>query len=412
MKQPDWTFAAIFPLLLASVIAARPIEADGQSRDPYRPVRHEMVEQFIVAEGIDDERVVEAIRSVPRHEFVRPSLRAQAYFDQALDIGHKQTISPPYIVAYMTQMLEPQPDDRVLEIGTGSGYQAAVLSALVKEIYTIEIVDPLGRQAARRLRKLGYRNVHAKVGDGYLGWPEQAPFDKIIVTCSPESVPQPLVDQLKDGGRMIIPLGERYQQVFHLFEKRDGKLVATRLQPTLFVPMTGRSEDRRKVKPDPGNPQIVNAGFEAADATTGRFAHWHYQRRTSLMIDDPSEGRQYICFENDQPGRSAHILQGFAVDGSRIAALSLSLKYRTTDVRAGRQSSDRPSLVLYFFDPKRLPIGRAVIGPWRSDAPEWTATGDRIPIPSRTREAILQIGLNGATGTLCVDDIRLTKHDR
>src|SRR5690606_17600438 len=155
----------------------------------------------------------------------------------------------------------------------------AILSGLVKDVYTIEIVEPLGKQAATKLKRLGYKNVHAKIGDGYLGWPEHAPFDKIIVTCSPESVPQPLLDQLKEGGRMIIPLGERYQQVFHLFEKQQGKLVATRLQPTLFVPMTGHSEDLREVQPDPAHPALVNSGFEAANADSGRFEHWHYQRR-------------------------------------------------------------------------------------------------------------------------------------
>ncbi|MGE0375964.1 MAG: protein-L-isoaspartate(D-aspartate) O-methyltransferase [Planctomycetaceae bacterium] len=392
--------------------AFHPFDAAAQQRDPFAAIRQRMVDEYIVAEGIDDERVVAAMRTVPRHEFVRPSLRAQAYFDQALDIGHKQTISPPYIVAYMTRMLEPQPEDRVLEIGTGSGYQAAVLSGLVKDVYTIEIVEPLGKQASLRLRKLGYDNVHAKVGDGYLGWPEHAPFDKIIVTCSPESVPQPLVDQLSEGGRMIIPLGERYQQVFHLFEKRDGKLVATRLQPTLFVPMTGRSEEARTVQPDAANPALVNAGFEDANPQTGRFDHWHYQRRTSVVTGDAPEGSRYIQFENDEPGRTAHVLQGFAVDGSQIAALTISLKYRTAGVRAGRQLSEQPSLVLHFFDTQRLQIGESVIGPWRSDAGQWTTAGGRIAIPSRAREAIVQIGLNGATGTLCVDDIRLTVHAR
>src|SRR5262249_48250810 len=152
--------------------------------------------------------------------FVSAELRPKAYLDQSLPIGHKQTISPPFIVAYMTETIDPQPTDRVLEIGTGSGYQAAVLANIVKEVYTIEIVEALGKQAAKRLKELGYANVRAKIGDGYKGWPEHAPFDKIIVTCSPEEVPQPLVDQLREGGKMMIPLGERYQQVFYQFEKQ------------------------------------------------------------------------------------------------------------------------------------------------------------------------------------------------
>src|SRR5262249_51631785 len=156
---------------------------------------------------------------VPRHLFVPADKRSGAYQDWIIPMGHKQTVSPPYIVGYMTQTLDPAPEDRVLEIGTGSGYQAAVLSKIVKEVYTIEIIEPLGKEAEKRLRNLRYKNVKVKIGDGYQGWAEHAPFDKIIVTCSPENVPQPLVDQLRDGGRMLIPLGERYQQAFYLYEK-------------------------------------------------------------------------------------------------------------------------------------------------------------------------------------------------
>ena len=158
----------------------------------------------------------------------------------ALPIGEQQTISPPFIVAYMTQEIDPQPTDRVLEIGTGSGYQAAMLSPLVKEVYTIEIVEPLGKRAARTLKRLGYKNVFAKVGDGYLGWPEAAPFDKIIVTCSPEKVPQPLVDQLKDGGLMIVPVGERYQQNLYLFRKHERRAEIRSAQSDAI-----RADDRR-----------------------------------------------------------------------------------------------------------------------------------------------------------------------
>ena len=150
----------------------------------------------------------------------------------------------------------------MLEIGTGSGYQAAVLSPLVKDVYSIEIVESLGKHAAQTLKRLKYTNVHTKIGDGYLGWPEHAPFDKIIVTCSPEKVPQALVDQLKEGGRMIVPVGERYQQVLYLFKKKDGKLINEALRPTLFVPMTGTAEDEREIKPDPLHPKLVNGGFE------------------------------------------------------------------------------------------------------------------------------------------------------
>ena len=405
---------AILPALLVLTSlgqCALPVFAQPR-RDAYRDVRHQMVAKYIAAEGIGNDRVLEAMRNVPRHEFVRPSLRSTAYGDHALDIGHKQTISPPYIVAYMTTTLDPQPNDRVLEIGTGSGYQAAVLSELVAEVYSIEILEPLGRQAAARLRKLGYDNVRTKVGDGYLGWPDHAPFDKIIVTCSPESVPQPLVDQLKDGGKLIIPLGERYQQVFHLLEKRDGQLIEQRLQPTLFVPMTGKSEDLRRVQPDGSKPQIANGGFEQIDADTGRFASWHYQRRSSPTSDGAAVGKHAVRFENDQPGQTSHMLQGLALDGSLLKAVTVSCQYQGADLRGGPEPHQQPALLLHLYDDRRLPIGTATLGPWLVDADDWTTATRRIDLPSRIREAILQVGLNGGTGTLSIDDVRLTPHPR
>ncbi len=221
-----------------------------------------MVEKEIAGAGVKNPRVLDAMRTTPRHEFMPLAERGNAYLDMALPIGEGQTISPPFIVAYMTEQLNPQPGDKVLEIGTGSGYQAAILSPLVKDVYTIEIVKRLGDQAARTLKRLGYKNIHTRVGDGFQGWPDAAPFDKIIVTCSPEEVPQPLVDQLREGGRMIIPKGERYQQTLYLFEKKNGELKSVALLPTLFVPMTGKAEDNRVVKPDPANPELYNGSFE------------------------------------------------------------------------------------------------------------------------------------------------------
>ena len=163
--------------------------------------------------------------------------RADAYEDGPLPIGYDQTISQPYIVAFMTEQLRPKSSDRVLEIGSGSGYQAAVLAELVADVYTIDIIEPLAKTAEATLQRLGYKNVHIKVGDGYKGWLEEAPFDAIIVTCAPEKVPQPLVDQLKDGGRMVIPVGERFAQQLYLLEKKNGQLKESATLPVRFVPM-------------------------------------------------------------------------------------------------------------------------------------------------------------------------------
>lgn len=400
--------AGLFLLTLLAVLHGPGGAAHAQRRDPYRDARLRMVAEDIAAEGVRNPRVLESMRTVPRHLFVRPNLRHLAYFDQALDIGYKQTISPPFVVAYMTEVIDPQPEDRVLEIGTGSGYQAAVLSGLVKDVYTIEIVEQLGKRAASLLKRLDYDNVHAKVGDGYLGWPEHAPFDKIIVTCSPEDIPTPLVEQLREGGRMIIPLGERYQQVFHLLEKRDGKLVETKLLPTLFVPMTGKSEELREVKPDPARPRLVNGGFEELLDETGRAVGWHYQRRSRIVDEQAPEGRNYICFENVAPGRSAHMLQGMALDGSVVSAIRLSFWMQLTDVMPGPESYEKPALYLHFFDAQRRPLGQKVIGPWLDDVSQWRQVETTVAIPVRTREMIVQVGLNGATGTLCIDNITLT----
>jgi protein-L-isoaspartate(D-aspartate) O-methyltransferase len=197
-----------------------------------------MVEKQLRPRGIDDPRVLRVMAKVPREKFIAPQLQARAYEDGPLPIGFGQTISQPYIVAFMTQALKPKATDRVLEIGTGSGYQAAVLSELVAEVYTIEIVRPLAQRAATVLNALGYKNVLVKGGDGYKGWPEHAPFDSIIVTAAPDHIPQPLIEQLKEGGRMVIPVGKTFAQQLKVLEKRGGAVKETAVIPVKFVPLT------------------------------------------------------------------------------------------------------------------------------------------------------------------------------
>jgi protein-L-isoaspartate(D-aspartate) O-methyltransferase len=221
---------------------AKTVAENDKQKAAYRTARHRMVRKQLEAVGRDikDPKVLAAMRKVPRHEFVPESMRKYAYGDSPLSIGHGQTISQPYIVAFMTEKLEPSPVDHVLEIGTGSGYQAAVLGELVKEVYTIEIVEPLAKRAKAALEEQGYKNVHVRAGDGYMGWPEKAPFDAIIVTCAPENVPKPLVEQLKEGGRMIIPVGRRSGvQNLVFMKKREGKIERRNVLPVRFVPMTG-----------------------------------------------------------------------------------------------------------------------------------------------------------------------------
>jgi len=236
------------PILTA--LAILPREGRGQTNatpageeDHFAAERRRMVKEQLSSSGygITNARVLAAMGKVPRHEFVPVELWPRAYVDGPLPIGYDQTISQPYIVAFMTEQLDPQPTDRVLEIGTGSGYQAAVLAQLVAEVYTIEIIEPLAQRAEVDLKRLGYTNIQVRAGDGYKGWPEAAPFDVIIVTCAPEKVPPPLVEQLKDGGRMIIPVGPMGDQELVLLRKQGEQLEKHAVLPVRFVPMTGKA---------------------------------------------------------------------------------------------------------------------------------------------------------------------------
>jgi protein-L-isoaspartate(D-aspartate) O-methyltransferase len=205
--------------------------------DPHAGARARMVEQQIAARGVADPRVLAAMRKVPRHRFVDATLATSAYDDRPLPIGHAQTISQPYIVAYMTELLRLQPGAKVLEIGTGCGYQAAVLAELAREVYTIEIVKPLADCATKVLKDLGYGNIHVRHGDGYGGWPDQAPFDGIVVAAAPDHVPPALVAQLATGARLVIPVGDAYQEIRVITKTATGQR-EERLLPVRFVPLT------------------------------------------------------------------------------------------------------------------------------------------------------------------------------
>jgi protein-L-isoaspartate(D-aspartate) O-methyltransferase len=371
--------------------------------------REAMVASEVEAAGVTNERVLASMRATPRHEFMPTNVRQYAYVDAALPIGDQQTISPPFIVAYMTQALDPQPTDRVLEIGTGSGYQAAILSPLAAEVYTIEIVNRLGKRAEQTLRRLDYKNVHVRVGDGFKGWPEHAPFNKIIVTCSPESIPQPLVDQLAEGGQMIIPVGERYQQTLYRVTKRNGELTREPLEATLFVPMTGAAEDAREVKPDPLNPKIANGDFEKLIGETTQPAGWHYLRQAAVVDAKADDARptRWLSFENTQAGRSSQALQGFAVDGRKVARLMLAVEVRGADLAADPSAGGGAAIFVTFFDDRRAAIGDAGLGPWTGTF-EWTPESKEIAVPLATREAIVAIGLHGGTGRLDLDNLSLS----
>jgi protein-L-isoaspartate(D-aspartate) O-methyltransferase len=214
--------------------------ADAEAKE-----RARMVDTQIAARGVRDPRVLAAMRKVPRHLFVDSSALRQAYEDHPVPIGNNQTISQPYIVALMTELLELPPKGRVLEIGTGSGYQSAVLAEICSEVYSIEILPELAQAASRKLKELGYTNVEVREGDGYRGWIEHAPFDGILVTAAPERIPQPLIDQLAVGGRMVIPVGGFFQELKVFTKEKDGHVSEKDIIPVRFVPMTGEIEKEK-----------------------------------------------------------------------------------------------------------------------------------------------------------------------
>jgi protein-L-isoaspartate(D-aspartate) O-methyltransferase len=394
------------PWAALCVLAAWPMTASAQRRAPARSLeaaRNRMVDEELVGAGIKDSRVIASMRTTPRHEFVARKWLDRAYLDMSLPIGEGQTISPPMFVAYMTEQLDPQPGDRVLEIGTGSGYQAAVLSPLVKEVYSIEIVESLGKHAEQTLKRLNYANVFVKIGDGYRGWPEHAPFDKIIVTCSPEKVPQPLIDQLKEGGRMVIPVGEHYQQVFHLLKKEEGKLINEALRPTLFVPMTGKAEEVRQVQSDPLHPKLVNGGFEEVIGTAHEPTGWYYIRQMKVVTaSDAPEGGNYVTFSNSEPGRACRALQGFAVDGRQVHEFGVSCMVRAP----GMARNEAAQLVVLFLDENRATVGQVALGPWRG-IPDWKRVTGVVKVPPHAREGIVEIGLLGGIGEVSYDDVQI-----
>ncbi len=217
-------------------------DPQAQTADRHAPVRERMVREQIERRGVRDPAVLDAMTTVPRHLFVPEAYRARAHEDGPLPIGQGQTISQPYIVAFMTAAIRPRPEDRVLEVGTGSGYQAAVLASIVAEVYSIEIIPELGESARRLLADLGYDNVTVRIGDGHAGWPDRAPFDAIVVTAAPGDVPPKLLEQLRVGGRLVIPVGDAEQHLIRVTRTRDGYQRET-LLPVRFVPMTGGSPD-------------------------------------------------------------------------------------------------------------------------------------------------------------------------
>jgi protein-L-isoaspartate(D-aspartate) O-methyltransferase len=227
------------------------------------------------------------------------------------------------------------------------------------------------------------------------------------VTCSPENVPTPLVEQLKEGGKMIVPVGQRYQQSFHLFTKVDGKLTDEKLISTLFVPMTGASEEQRRIQPDPARPEIVNGSFEEDENGDEKIDGWHYQRQTTMCTESPITGTYCIRFQNKDFGSLSHCLQGSAIDGRTIAVLNLNYWVRCEGIVPGQDVTEQAAVVVHFYDHVRREIGQKVMGKWRGSF-DWQNARSTVPVPPGAKEMIIRIGLNGATGQLDIDDLQLS----
>jgi len=394
---------ALLSLVLAVLLAS---DVSAQTARELAAARTWLVESELATSGIKSPQVLAAIREVPRHEFVPAEYRAYAYLDTTLPIGHGETISPPYIVAWMTEQLDPQPGERVLEIGTGSGYQAAVLSRLAKDIYTIEIHPELAKTAAAAIKRVKYKNVHLRHGDGFQGWPEAAPFDKIIVTCSPEEVPKPLADQLREGGRMLIPIGEGFQQNLCVLVKEGGKLRVTARTPTYFVPMTGVANSLRSPSSTAPLTPLVNGDFETL-LSPGVPAAWFYLRQAKLTPGAATDRLgNYLHFANAVAGRNSQALQSIGVRGDKVHQLTIEAWVSGQNVQPAVPTDlqDGAKLRVTFFDADRKTVGEQTVGPWRENF-AWRKHSAAVRVPPTAIGMTVAVGLFGATGEFSCDDI-------
>ena len=408
-----------FCLLLSAFCLAPPL-AVAQSRvSPVTEARNRMVDEEIVGGGINNPRVIQAMRDTPRHEFVplQPAT-VRVLRHGAADRRGADDLAP-FVVAYMTEQLDPQPTDKVLEIGTGSGYQAAVLSPLVKDVYTIEIVEPLGNRGRTDARTAEVQErAYVKIGDGYQGWPE---------TCAVRQDHRHLLAGESAAGRWSIssrkgagwsfPSASDYQQMLYLFTKKDGKLVAEALRPTLFVPMTGTAEAGREVQPDPLHPHAGQRQLRGAGRHRWRAAGWYYCRQMKVLPSEEAfpgnrisgsgpDGKSYLSFSNDVPGRMSRALQGFAVDGKRIGQIEVSAMIRGQNIVAGPASDELPQISLTFYDDNWAIIGRTFSGPYRGTF-DWHRETERLRVPPGASKCIMHLGLLGATGQFDIDDVSI-----
>ena len=393
------------PWAAVCILVVCPANAPAQkhaSPELLERARNRMVDEDVVGAGVKNSLVIQSMRDTPRHEFVLPKL---------IEPGVSRHVAadrrtPNYFAADVRGLYDRAVGSAAEGSRVGDRHRQRLSSGGAQSVGKRGVHDRnhriAGKARKQTLNRLKYTNVFVKIGDGYQGWPEHAPFDKIIVTCSPEEVPQPLIDQLKEGGRMIIPVGERYQQVFHLLKKQNGELVNEALRPALFVPMTGKAEESRQVQPDPLHPKLINGGFEEVVGTDGQPTGWYYVRQMKVVTaPDAPEGQNYVTFSNSEPGRASRAVQGFPIDGRKVHDLELSCMVRGAEITPGSAPDQKPQLAIMFLDENRSPVGHLKIGPWEGTF-AWQRVTGRIRVPPHAREGIVNIGLLGATGEVSV----------
>lgn len=394
-------------LSLMWLLSVQPVAAQSGLRELLE-ARRRMVSEEIEAQGIENERLLEAMREVPREQFLPLPKRKLAYLNVVVTFGDGQVILPPLVTAHLIEQLNPQKNDKVLVIGAGSGYSTALLSRMCREVDAVEIDPAIAKTAEEVFARLKFTNIKMRVGDGFEGWKEHAPYQRIIVECSPENVPQPLVDQLAEGGVLLVPVGDEFDQTMHLCQKENGKLTTLSLWPTLLLPMKGKAEELRSQSATPRDPALLNGGFEELVPSTKDVpASWAYVRQGRAIADSSCpEGSNSLSFINVTPGVAATALQAFPVDGKKISELAIACKIWGKEVRPGQNRQQLPRVEVRFFDEKRRLVGGDWMGGWNMTF-DWVKKDHVFAVPRQAKFAVIRIGLGGAVGEIRFDDFKL-----
>lgn len=388
-------------------VAPQPAAAQSGMRELLE-ARRIMVNEEIAAQGIENQKLLEAMREVPRELFIPLHKRDLAYLNVAITYGDGNVILPPLVTAHLIEKLDPQKNDKVLVIGAGSGYSTALISRMSREVYAVEIDRAVATTAEETLRSLKYTNVKLRVGDGFEGWKEHAPYQRIIVECSPDSVPRPLVDQLAEEGTLLVPTGSEFDQTMYLCKKVNGELTTLSLWPTLLVPMKGKAEELRSHSGLLRTPSILNGGFEEIVPSTKDVpTNWAYVRQGNVVEDSSCpEGSHALSFVNVTRGVAATAIQAFPVDGKNVSELTLACKIWGKDIRPGQNRQQLPRMEVRFYDEKLRYVGGDWMGGWNMTF-SWVKKDHVFNVPRPAKFAVLRIGLGGATGEIRFDDIRL-----